>query len=394
MKIKCLLLLFLTTWPAMGQPQTEGPEKILSEIEKNNTTLAALRQKVVTEQKANEMSKALPDPRVGFSNSWGNQPNSVNKQNFSVEQELDWGTVSGLRNKTIKANKSVVEFDYLIERQKILAEADQYLIELIYYNALYEEYAQRVQRAEDLKDLYAKKLKIGDANQLEVNKVKLNAVSNRAEFKKIAVRKEDILNELKRLNGNIPVVCELKQNNCQVLPMLSDLMKQIETTSPILQKSKQQIEAGKKELQLNKLEGLPNLSIGYVGEIARGDNTNGFSIGMNIPIWGNSRRKINYQKTVVTLAEMEKKDMELQITATIQKQYAAANHLTQIAKEFRQELSQNEDLSLLDKALNQGQISLIDYINEITFYYTAREQALEAERDSQLAISVLKNMLR
>ena len=394
MKIKCLLLLFLTTWSAMGQPQTEGPEKILSEIEKNNTTLAALRQKVVTEQKANEMSKALPDPRVGFSNSWGNQPNSVNKQNFSVEQELDWGTVSGLRNKTIEANKSVVEFDYLIERQKILAEADQYLIELIYYNALYEEYAQRVQRAEDLKDLYAKKLKIGDANQLEVNKVKLNAVSNRTEFKKIAVKKEEILNELKRLNGNIPIVCELKQNNCQVLPTLSDLMKQIETMSPILQKSKKQIEAGKKELQLNKLEGLPNLSIGYVGEIARGDNTNGFSIGMNIPIWGNSRRKINYQKTVVTLAEMEKKDMELQITATIQKQYAAANHLTQIAKEFRQELSQNEDLSLLDKALNQGQISLIDYINEITFYYTAREQALEAERDSQMAISELKNMLR
>ena len=394
MKIKCLLLLFLTTWSAMGQPQTEGPEKILSEIEKNNTTLAALRQKVVTEQKANEMSKALPDPRVGFSNSWGNQPNSVNKQNFSVEQELDWGTVSGLRNKTIEANKSVVEFDYLIERQKILAEADQYLIELIYYNALYEEYAQRVQRAEDLKDLYAKKLKIGDANQLEVNKVKLNAVSNRAEFKKIAVKKEEILDELKRLNGNIPIVCELKQNNCQVLPTLSDLMKQIETMSPILQKSKKQIEAGKKELQLNKLEGLPNLSIGYVGEIARGDNTNGFSIGMNIPIWGNSRRKINYQKTVVTLAEMEKKDMELQITATIQKQYAAANHLTQIAKEFRQELSQNEDLSLLDKALNQGQISLIDYINEITFYYTAREQALEAERDSQMAISELKNMLR
>ena len=42
-----------------------------------------------------------------------------------------------------------------------------------------------------------------------------------------------------------------------------------------------------------------------------------------------------------------------------------------------------------EKALDTGEISLLDYIVEIGLYYTTVNQALEAERDYQKAIAEL-----
>ena len=95
MKHLILFSLFFATVAAYAQNDCEQEKKaLLQEIEHNNTTLAALRQKAVATKKQNEVGTALPDPKIGFANTWGNQPTTVTKQNVSIEQELDWGTLA------------------------------------------------------------------------------------------------------------------------------------------------------------------------------------------------------------------------------------------------------------------------------------------------------------
>ena len=394
MKNIIFLSLLAITLPSWAQKPTNERTSILAEIEKNNTTLAALRQKAVTEKQQNTMDNALADPTVEFSNSWGTRSGSVIKQNFSIEQELDWGTISGLRRNTSESENKIVDLNYLVERQVILAEADQLLVDLIYNNALYEEMSYREMRASDLRKLYEKKFFAGDANQLEVNKVRLNHTAIVAELRRVQAQGEEIREDLQRLNGNHPITVTSTAYGRSTLPPLTELLQHTATRVPQMVKLQSTIEKEERKLKLRKAEGIPALSIGYAGEVAKGDNTNGITFGLSIPLWGNSRRKVAQQRSALTLAELEKTDVETQIKGTITRQYKNALQLCQIANQFRKELSENQDLSILDKALSLGQLSLIDYLNEITFYYSARTQALEADHKSQLAVSKLQTWFR
>ena len=45
------------------------------------------------------------------------------------------------------------------------------------------------------------------------------------------------------------------------------------------------------------------------------------------------------------------------------------------------------------RSLEAGQLSLLDYLLEQSFYYSARTALLDAERDAQLALSQLRTLM-
>ncbi len=60
------------------------------------------------------------------------------------------------------------------------------------------------------------------------------------------------------------------------------------------------------------------------------------------------------------------------------------------ARRIRQSLENNNNEPLLKKALDAGEISLLNYLLEIEYYYNAVNKALEAERDFELAVAELQ----
>jgi len=59
------------------------------------------------------------------------------------------------------------------------------------------------------------------------------------------------------------------------------------------------------------------------------------------------------------------------------------------ALQYRNSLETVNNTDLLKKALDKGQISILDYIVEIGLYYEVLNRALEAERDYQIAFAEL-----
>ena len=74
-------------------------------------------------------------------------------------------------------------------------------------------------------------------------------------------------------------------------------------------------------------------------------------------------------------------------------QYATARHLLDASDKLRSDLSTTSNTTLLRRALDEGQISLLDYLLEMSFYYTARTTLLDTERQAQQAISTLRGLL-
>ena len=91
----------------------------------------------------------------------------------------------------------------------------------------------------------------------------------------------------------------------------------------------------------------------------------------------------------VLAAEAKQYETKQQFYDQLQTLYMRANGLQQTSAKYRESLTTLNNTELLTKALNAGEISLLNYILEIGLYYETVNQALSAERDYQKAFADL-----
>ena len=195
---------------AVANAQTQSAQSsawgdALLGIVHNNSTLKAARSQLQASRLANGTTLKLPDPEAEVAYLFGSPQGVPNRTNVSVTQTLDWGVLTGRRKQLAGAGNQVAEAAYRQAEQQLLAEADQALTSVVYYNKLCTELAQRAALANEVCQLYQQKFAQGDINQIEVNKVKLNASVSQAELERARNERHELLLQLQRLNGGQPL---------------------------------------------------------------------------------------------------------------------------------------------------------------------------------------------
>ncbi|NPD90801.1 TolC family protein [Xylanibacter muris] len=359
---------------------------VVSEIDVNNTTLKALRADMKAQQIGNRTGIFLPNPEVEFGYLWGSPGSIGTKKDLGLTQTFDFATVSGMKRRMAKSRDRLAEYQYMADRQAILLEARNYCVELVYYNAVCRELDRRISRAAELETAWKRRLDNGDAGILEYNKAKLSLVSLKGEKSRMEVERKALLAGLRRLNGGIDIAFDDSSYNS--LPMPSDFNSwyaSAEAKSPALKYVRQQTEVSRGEMKLSRAEGLPNISAGYTSERTMEETFQGISVGISIPLWEN-KNKIRQAKAAVSAAEARQADAVEQFYVRLQELYDRAAGLKSVMDGYRETLaSARNNNELLVKALDAGQISIVDYIVESSMYYDTVEQALAAERDYELA---------
>ena len=360
-------------------------EQVLIAIEQNNTALKTLREEVKAQQLGNRTGIFLSAPEVEFNYLWGNPSEIGNRKDFSISQSFDIATIGGMKSRMAKEQNVLVDLQYKADRQSILLQAKQMCIDLIYYNSLYEELNTRMRHAQAITDAYQEKLKRGDANVLEANKANLNLSTVQGEIARVEVERQTLLNGLKQLNGGIEIFME--SNDYQTTPLPDSFEKwyqDAEQKNPMLSYVKQQIEVGKQEVRLNRAMNLPQFSAGFMSENTLGQKYQGVSVGISIPLWSN-KNKVKQAKANVRAAEMRQLETKQYFYNQLQSLFLRAEGFWRTAIGYRQSLSSLNSTDLLSKALQAGEISLLDYMVEIGLYYETVNQTLAAERDFEKA---------
>lgn len=386
MKILIVISTILVSIPLIAQNNINS---VLDSIEANNTTLKSLRLTADAQKLGNKTSIYLDNPEVEFNYLWGKPGNIGSRTDINIKQTFDIPTISGMKSRLANGQNTLIEFQYKADRMNILLEAKQYCIDLVYYNALKRELEMRLQHAETIAGGYKDRLDRGDANRLEYNKIQLNLASVLGELSRVEVERNALLSQLKRLNGGTDIVLNENQYVSVQLPLnFNDWYEEAEQKNPVLAYIKQEIEVGKSQVSLSKASNWPTFSTGYMSEKVVGQQYQGFTVGISIPLWENKNR-VKQAKVAVSAAESREADRKQQFYSQLQSLYNRANGLKVIAEKYRQSLANVNNTDLLKKALDTGEISLLDYIVEIGLYYTTVNQALEAERDYQKAIAEL-----
>lgn len=371
-----------------------GWESWMAQIAQNNTTLKALHRQMQASVLANGSNLSLTDPEAEVAYLVGTPKGVPNRTNVSLTQSLDWDVLLGRRRALAKANNQVAYNDYRRAVQQVLTEADEQFTTLVYYNKLCGELSQRQTLAEEIERLYQQKFERGDINQLEVNKVRLNASVSRADWARANNERQQILANLQRLNGGHAVAFTdtVYPLAGKALPPLVDFQSAL-AGSLAVQAAQAAVAQSEAEIKVAKAEGLPTLTVGFQGEYIKQNNYSGLSLGFSVPIWGNSRKKNRKAEAELAANRLTVDDVIYQERAQVAKLYVSAQQLQQAANALQKDMQLMNNDQLLRRSLELGQISLLDYLLELSFYYTARTSQLEAERDAQLAVSALRSKI-
>ncbi len=388
--MKYLILLFSALWVLSSNlfPQNTI-DKILIEIEKNNTTLSALRKNIDAQKIGNRTNISLQNPEIGFNYLWGNPSIIGNRIDFSVKQTFDFPSAYTYKNQISNLKNEQAELEYLNQLKVLQLETKFTCIDLIYINALKGELKKRLAHAQNIAISYKTKFDIGETNILELNKAKLNLLNTKSELESVEIKRSSLLSELSRLNGGQLIEFTDVLFEVPLIPVDFDQWYLVaEKNNQTLNWLKKEIEISQKQIGLNKAMSLPKFQAGYMSEKVIGQQFRGVSVGISIPLWEN-RYKVKYANANALAFESIVNDNKLQYYNNLKILHTKAIGLQKNVNDYRSNLSSIDSSELLKKALDKGGISLINYILELSFYYESVNKLLELEMDLNKSVAEL-----
>lgn len=366
---------------------------ILSEIEKNNTSLSALRKSAEAEKLGNKTGIYLQNPEFEFHYLWNNPSMVGNRTDLSIKQSFDFPSAYKYRNQISDIKNTQVELEYRKQSRALLLQARIMCIDLIYNNALKSEFANRLTHAQIIAESYKKKFDIGEANVLDYNKAQLNLLNIRKELKSVEIERSNLLSEIISLNGGVAIDLVDSVFHTPEIPVdFEEWYLIAEQKNPVLNWLQQEIEKGQKQEKFSRAMSLPKLQAGYMSESVTGDQFQGIVLGLSIPLWEN-KNTVKFAKANAIAFESITSDNKIQLYNKLKALHSKAVSLQANVNDYRLSLSSFNHSDLLKKALDKGEITLINYILELSIYYQSIENLLLLERDLNSTLAELNQYM-
>ena len=349
---------------------------VLKQVASNNLTLQALAHDNQADVLDIKASNSIGGPSVEYSPFFTKGYSGVAESELVVSQEIDFPTKYAARNKQAKMQNIVGEQLLIKQRRDILLQAQLLCIDLIRLNQTLSMLHERLANSETLLQMYQKRMDAGDANALELNKVKLDCMEVRTLVNEAQGERTSLLQQLRLLNGGKPidvidtVLPEYPQitnfESYRALALASDADVAVAQTA---------LRAADMNLKLQKNEWLPNISFGYRRNTEHGEGINGFLVGVSFPLYSNSNN-VKAARQRRESAELQVMQAQNEAEATLRTNYEQLQGLQQVIDHSDVKLLQ-ESLTLFAKALQHGEITALVYYVEINSIYEKLQQHID-----------------
>lgn len=392
----CALIAVLMTMvpcPGAGAQDTGRPtgtmDQVLRSIEENNPSLRTAAAELEIQKLENRSESLLEDLEVEFNYLWGQNAEVGRRHDLNVTQSFDIPTLLGMKSKQAGALDSQAMLSYKAERLNVLKQAQALCIEAVYNNRIRSEYEVLLEYATRLYEATAREMEMGEVSALELNKARLNLTSAKAQVTRAELQKEEIMASLRLLNGGKDIVLEGEDYGDAPLPADFDTwFAQAAEANPVIAYVAEEIAISNNSIRIEKLSALPRLTVGYMSEIGRNDKYRGLTMGVAIPLWKSSN-KIKQSQARANLAQEKRSQAEQEFYSKLRSEYDKAVSLGKLKEEYMQSLNESDIRGTLFKALDHGEISMVDYMTEIDVLYQILEEYLSVERDYMQSLAEL-----
>ena len=125
-----------------------------------------------------------------------------------------------------------------------------------------------------------------------------------------------------------------------------------------------------------KFKNLPGFSLGYLHVNELGTHFNGFKRGLSLPLFSN-RNKVAASKALLRSLENEETSVEVAKLSEMYSDRAKVLMLHKEINEYRPVFEDSNNIALLKKALDGGEISLLTYLQEVNYFLSAQREYMD-----------------
>lgn len=389
MKTRYLSFAFFLV-PFMGNAQSQSFEDVLRSIMANSTMMHAESAYTAAEIAGHNSELTLENPEVSFNYLWGAPTDVGSRKDVSVSQKLNAAFILGVKKKVARAKENVSLGEFDVRRLSYALEATQVLLKVVYLNRLVELNGTRLTNTRELYDKYVKMLVAGETNKIDVGKAKLELVNVETDYQTSLLDRQMMCHKLKAMNGGKDVkFTSTDYPSSFSLSVAGNDLGNMNVRSAVSNLADQKVVAAKREISLAKASNAPELSVGYMAELTREEKFRGVTLGLSVPLWRNGRN-VRMARAHEMAVREQVEDDRLKLDMKIEELRLKVSRLLTIYDGQQKALSSVQNLSLLRKALDAGEISLLDYIIEQNQYYELYARLLSVECDYYCALAELQ----
>lgn len=365
-------------------------EDALYLIANNNAELKAQIEANESVVQSAKSENVLAAPELGYEHNWSNRGLGT-KWGFSVTQSFDWPGIYGKRGKAIDATKSAMEFLNKSNQVDKLLQIKLAIIDIVNINEQIKLWQQLEQNMLQLRDKYQMAYQNGEVSVLDVNKIKIQCVSVSRQLSQLDIQRQVLYSSLVAMNGGndcAELVAKLMAYPADELKGEEEYVNRLNDFDPEIQYEQFMVTSEVYSAQAARMNRYPGLSLGYKYTNELGDVFNGFTIGVSLPFFS-QKSKIKATQAAANAREHQLHQLKIEKLAAIYAQRHKVINLKREIEEYKPIFEQSDNLDLLKKSLDAGQISLIEYLQEVNFFMSARQDYMEVIYQYHLTLASL-----
>ena len=388
MNVNSLKTLFISVLIGMcitGKAQNQFNE-VVETILDNNAELKRLASEIRAQHLENADANALADPEVAIGRVWGRH-GVGNKLQLDVTQEIQWPWLYAQQGKASDLVTNTALAEYNAARSDLKLQVTQELMQLVYVRhqmLLVKRLSDNMSKLEEAIDngLNGGELTIIDKKKAEMEMYCINNTMNA-----LSAQESQIMASIQGLSS-----CRIDLSHISGYPVQQvysiDEYKSMAEFSPAINV---QHAIAAQETQNEKvalLSRFPTFTVGFQHQTEMGDRFNGFTLGMNLPVFqGRHARKAAIERREA--ASIASEGLSVKQNSEIDALYSDLLTSKKQIEDYERVFGDNKYLEYVLKAYEGGQITVLDFINEMQYYNNLSQTRLDAEYNYHKALTLL-----
>lgn len=378
---------------------------ILQSIERNNKELQAAKKSGEAQMLELRQQNTLDDTSIEYSPFFKSGASGVASSELVVKQGFDFPTLYASRSKAEKRQQAVTDLKWFTVRRDVLAAAKALCLDLILINKERALLDKRRDNAACLLAMAEKRLSHGDGTILDVNKVKMERMNIETEVLANTAARNTALEALRAINGNIPLAVDITEYPSTAASQPSSaashpssvidyqtLLNNAIAAELTLRTADAEVAASQQDVKVNRMGLLPKLEIGYRRNTDGSEASNGFMVGASLPLFS-GKSKIKTAKARLEETTLNLDNTRIQTESRIRSLISELQQ-TRTAADVYDTALLYTTLDLLYKAVEGGEITIIEYYVEADAIYKNLQAHLQLENQHQKILAeITKNEL-
>ncbi len=366
-----IVCMALSAIPMLAQTSFDD---VIRSVLSNNM---GVQSQIATEEASVENARAensLDGLSAGFEHVWSSIDGET-KWSASVSQEFQYPGIYRARSQANELNTQALEYVRLsILSDKALA-VKLLVLDVVNAQARLDFYVEIGENLRQINQLISRSYELGNATILDVRKMQLAVMDNDRQIAACRADIESLVASLRGMGAEIDVN-NIAWNKYPVQALNSPSINPEDYYDYHI--GTLRAEASMASARAIKLSAVPSFSLGYKHAFEGGKHFNGLSFSIKLPSYSQKQRRHAAELEATSLASDFNDRLSVEMAEAVG-MYNSAMQLRSSLEDYRQLSGDNTYLELLKRAYDGGELTIIDYLNEVNLFSSARMNFIELE---------------